>query len=143
MKKRMNQRLARVAVMLLTMTGALVTSAAQAADTIPGAPTGVLLSATACAASEVVNDADAMGGKAVTSGGDYSSLIDAKLPETGEAFTSWAHRKGGPIQLKAVVNGAQKEKKWDCDGWFFIHPCRVAGLNKLFQHFFQNPVGWL
>ncbi len=113
MKIRRNYGWRRATVVLLTTTGAFVASAAQAADTIPGAPAGVLLSATACAASEVVNDAEALGGKAVTSGGEYSSLIEAKLPETDEAFTIWVHRKGGPIQLKAVVNGAQKEKKWD------------------------------
>ena len=104
---------ARVAVVLMASTWAFVMSAAQAADTIPGAPAGVMLSRVACAAGEVVGDPDALGGKAVTSGGEYNSLIDAKLPETGDAFTIWVHRKGGPIQLKTIVNGAQKEKKWD------------------------------
>ena len=86
MKMRVNYCLARVALVLLALTSAVVASTAQMADTIPGAPAGVMLSGAACAASEVVNDAEALGGKAVTSGGEYNSLINAKLPETGDAF---------------------------------------------------------
>jgi len=41
-----------------------------------------------------------------------------------------------------VANLTQKIQfgpRWN--GCFFIHPCRVAGLNKLFQHFFQKSCG--
>jgi hypothetical protein len=105
--------LASVALALLISAGAFWASAAQAADTIPGAPAGVLLSGAACAAGEVVNDAEALGGKAATGGGEYQSLVQAKSPETIEAFTVWVHRKGGPIQLKTLLNGAQTEKQWN------------------------------
>jgi len=48
------------------------------------------------------------------------------------------HQKLG----KEVANLPQKIQfrgRWD--SWFFIQPCQVAGRNKLFQHFFQTPVG--
>jgi Ni,Fe-hydrogenase III small subunit len=112
-KMRATCRLADVAIVLLALTRAFVASAAQAADTIPGAPAGVMLSGVACAAGQVLNDAEALGGKATTSGGEYESLVQAKLPETGESFTVWVHRKGGPIQLKTIVKGAQHEKVWN------------------------------
>ena len=50
------------------------------------------------------------------------------------------HQKFG-IEVANLSQKIQFGRRWD--SWFFIHPCRVAGLNKLFQHYFQNSVGWL
>ena len=86
---------------------------AQSATVLPDAPAGVVLPGSACATGEVVNDSDAMGGKAATGGGEYQPLVKATLPQTGDAFTVWVRRKSGPIQLKTIVNAAQQEKQWN------------------------------
>ena len=93
----------------------MLSAVANANAQMPGAPQGALLTATDCSQGEIVKDAEAFEGRAATSGGEYHPLVTAKLPKTGDAFTVWAHRKGGPIQLKANVNGGQVEKVWNWD----------------------------
>ncbi|MCF7674997.1 MAG: hypothetical protein K9M97_06615 [Akkermansiaceae bacterium] len=103
----------------------------RAADALPGAPTGVLLAGSACAATdELVDDAEALGGKAATASGAYQPLVRVKPPVEGEAFTVWVHRKSGPIQLKTLVNGDQQEKGWNWDQPGSYEWCNMGRFNR-------------
>ncbi len=105
----------RLLTFVLGFMLALQTSS-RAADALPGAPAGMLLAGSACAATgELADDAEAFGGKAATGSGAYQPLVRAKTPAEGEAFTVWVHRKSGPIQLKTLVNGGQQEQGWNWD----------------------------
>jgi xylan 1,4-beta-xylosidase len=80
-------------------------------------PKGVLVEAEAKPASgdtQIVHDATASGGKAVSIGRDWQPLITASLPE-GTGFNIWARHKGGPIQLKSLSKDGQKELQWVWD----------------------------
>ncbi len=62
----------------------------------------------------VVEDPDASGGKAVTSGKEWGPVfrhdLDADFPDQ---VILHVRRKGGPLQLKGRVDGKNKEIKWD------------------------------
>lgn len=64
--------------------------------------------------AQIVEDADASNGQAVTSGEAYRPLfrhaVHDDLPERVEL---WVRHRGGPLQLKFKIDGKQKEIKWD------------------------------
>jgi hypothetical protein len=90
----------------------LLACAARGSVATPGAPAGIEVPAALHPAGDVVEDAGASGGKAVTSAGEYHPLFTAACPP-GDAFTVWVRRSGGPIQLKGVVAGKVVEKQWN------------------------------
>jgi xylan 1,4-beta-xylosidase len=102
-----------IAAAVAVIAAGVWAGAACAAAPVPGAPAGRCLTASACAVGDTVQDADAIDGTAATSDAEYHDLVAATLPEAGDAFTIWVHRKGGPIQLKAVLHGAQQERQSD------------------------------
>lgn len=96
------------------------------AQTEIGAPAGTLLEAEDPAprsTSRVIDDAAASGGRAVTSEKDWEPIFSAagdRFPTEGEELTVWVRHRGGPIQLKATVDGSSQEKKWNwgkSDAW--------------------------
>ncbi len=88
------------------------------AEEVGDAPKGTLIEAenglpkSTCT---VVEDETASGGKAVTSDKDYEPIFTHAAPtEFGEdgKVTIWVRYKGGPLNLKASIDGKQKELGW-------------------------------
>ena len=64
--------------------------------------------------ANVVDDAEASGGKAVTSGAEWKPVFRHELGEgLSDRVVIHVRRKGGPIQLKAKVGGKSEELEWD------------------------------
>lgn len=86
-----------------------------------GAPEGVLIEAETLpprSASQVVQDVRASGGSAVESSADWQPLFASEaIPHLtdSDSITVWVRHRGGPIQLKTVVEGKQVERKWVWD----------------------------
>ncbi|NJL30666.1 MAG: hypothetical protein HC898_02995 [Phycisphaerales bacterium] len=64
---------------------------------------------------QVVEAAGASGGKAVTSGKEWEPIFALPLPAEGQRFEIHFRHLGGPIQLKSVIDGKQKEHNWIWD----------------------------
>ncbi len=64
---------------------------------------------------KVVDAAGASGGKAVTSGKEWEPMFEVSTPKEGDGLEIHVRHQGGPLQLKAVVGGQQKELKWIWD----------------------------
>ncbi len=106
-------RVLQIGLTVLGLTLGAAPTWAAAAET----PEGTLVEAEdapgAGSYGQVVDDADASAGKAVTSGAAYHPLfrydIDDELPDRLEL---WVRHKGGPLQLKFKVDGSTKEITW-------------------------------
>jgi hypothetical protein len=61
--------------------------------------------------SQIIDDADASGGKAVVNAKAWQPLVVIATPKDGDAFTLHIRHKGGPLLLKGVVDGKQKQFK--------------------------------
>jgi Glycosyl hydrolases family 39 len=79
----------------------------------PAAP--ILLEAEANPQGPVKQDDACTGGSYVAGGNAaWSPVFNAELPkELPEKVKIWVHRRGGAVQLKAVVAGAQQDRAWD------------------------------
>jgi hypothetical protein len=60
---------------------------------------------------EIKEDAQALGGEYVMNHQGYNPVAFINTP-AGDSFTVWGHVRGSSFQIKAVVNGAQKELDW-------------------------------
>ena len=101
-------RLFSVAFSVLALT--LVSTLARAAQE---PPQGVLVEAESSAAGEIIEDATASGGKAVTRQGDWQPLVALPVPG-GDNFKIWVRHKGGPFALKSTTDGKTQDNwKWD------------------------------
>ncbi len=107
----MVQRITRRAVWIVTCAVfALVNfSAPVRADD----PAGTKIEAESVIGSDsrVIDDAGASGGKAVTNAKAWQPLAVVPTPAEGDAFILHLRHRGGPLLLKALVNGKQKEFK--------------------------------
>lgn len=61
---------------------------------------------------QIIEDADASGGKAVSIDREYQPLFKAPIPANGDEFTIWARYQNGAIQAKSRVGGKQVDLKW-------------------------------
>ncbi|HEV7298656.1 MAG TPA: hypothetical protein VGN72_04765 [Tepidisphaeraceae bacterium] len=62
--------------------------------------------------SEVVDDADASGGQAVSNGKAWQPLVSVAAPaEGGDRLTVHVRHRGGPLLMKAVMDGKQVDRK--------------------------------
>ncbi len=100
------------------MLGGLLVGPAVPAGAAPaGTPAGQLIEAEDPAPTSthrIVEDAQASGGKAVTSDKPWEPVfVTTTAAQASGPLTVWVRRKGGPLCLKAVVDGKQQELKWD------------------------------
>ena len=109
---------------MMRFSSALCLSAAfglfsPAATLAEDAPVGVLIEAEdldgADTYANVIDVAEASGGKAVTSTEDWHPLFRYELEpdDLPERVTIHVRRQHGPVQLKARVDGKNKDLKWD------------------------------
>jgi len=104
---------------LLTAVAVLLTAVAWPALAQPDdAPNGQFIEAESMPGAdqygEIVDDDDASGGQAVTSGQEWRPVLRYALgDDLPDRITIHVLRKGGPLQLKARVDGKNKELKWN------------------------------
>ncbi len=107
------------AMFFVTLLGMLCfSSVATVSANDIGAPPGVLLEAESNlpkSTVQVVGSAGASGGKAVTSDKEWEPMFEVATPKEGDGLEIHVRHKGGPLQLKAVVGGQQKELQWIWD----------------------------
>ncbi|MEM6391543.1 MAG: glycosyl hydrolase [Planctomycetota bacterium] len=104
----------RILALLITVCVTLHTAPNADAKTPPA---GTLIEAedapNANQYGNVIDDADASGGQAVTSPQEWRPLFRYALPNgLPDRVTVHVRRKGGPIQLKARVDGKNQPLKW-------------------------------